>query len=48
MTDKQKRRIEKLGMNPSAFEPSAETTEERLTAIEDALIELAEIITEEE
>lgn len=39
--------LELLGLTKQDFEPAETTTEERLEIIEDAIIELAELITED-
>lgn len=47
MTDIQKKMMEKLGLKKEDFEKKPNETNTRLSDIEDALIELAEIIEEQ-
>lgn len=44
MTDAQKERIKKAGLDPAKFEPKTLTDEERMDMLEDAILEIAEII----
>lgn len=46
MTDLERKIIEKAGLNPADFNPKPDDDKDRLNDIEDALIELAEIISE--
>ena len=46
MTELERKIIEKAGLNQSDFEPKPDEDKDRLSDIEDALIELAEIISE--
>lgn len=44
MDDRQKRIIESLGLNENQFKPNEVSETERIEAIEEAVMELAEIV----
>ena len=46
MTEFKKAILEKVGIEPKDFEPKQDATEERISELEDALIELASILME--
>ena len=46
MTELERKIMEKMGVAPEDFEPKADEDKDRLSDLEDAVIELAEIISE--